>query len=230
MQPFSPFEIAMPGLLPGAYLAEVTSVEDPDSLGRVQLRLLHADGVADHDGPLWARVAAPFAGADRGAFFIPDVGDEVLVVFLQGDMRFPLVIGGLWNGDAQPPEQLPGSRVDRWTITGKAGTRVAIVEEQSGNERISFTTPGGVSGELTDESGGKIELDVHGTTITIDTTSVTIQASAEVKVEAAQVKVSAGSVNVDTAVADFSGLIKCMAIETTSVISKMYSQGAGNIW
>ena len=68
------------------------------------------------------------------------------------------MIGGLWNGNAQAPETLGGAgdRVDRWTIKGKAGTRIAIIEETSGEEKIRFETPGGVTGELTDASGGKV--------------------------------------------------------------------------
>jgi len=67
---------------PALYLARVVSVSDPQSRNRVQLRLYNADGIADQDGPIWARVAVPFAGDNRGAFFIPDVGDEVVVAFM----------------------------------------------------------------------------------------------------------------------------------------------------
>ena len=74
------------------------SLDDPESLNRVQVRLIAFDAIADQDAPLWARVVAPFAGQNRGAFFMPDVDDEVLVLFTNGDTRFPLVIGGLWNG------------------------------------------------------------------------------------------------------------------------------------
>jgi uncharacterized protein involved in type VI secretion and phage assembly len=141
------------------YLAEVVDVKDPQGLARVQLRIISYDGLANQDAPVWARVAVPFAGSKRGAFMIPDVGDEVLVSFINGDSRLPVVVGGLWNGSARPPETLGGSgdHVDRWTIVGKAGTRIAIVEESSGQEKILFETPGGVSGELTDSGGGKVE-------------------------------------------------------------------------
>ncbi|HEU0014732.1 MAG TPA: phage baseplate assembly protein V, partial [Longimicrobium sp.] len=153
--------------LGAAYLAEVVSVQDPDSQGRVQVRLHGWDGVADQDAPIWARVAVPFAGADRGAFLIPDVGDEVLVCFVNADPRLPVVVGGMWNGSAAPPESLSGDRVDRWTFTGKAGTRIAIVEE-GGTPVIEMTTPGGVSATLKDEGSGKLELVAAGCTVTLD--------------------------------------------------------------
>lgn len=216
--------------LHAGYLAEVVSVQDPESLSRVQVRLYAYDAVADQDAPLWARVATPFAGADRGAFFIPDVGDEVLVIFLHGDPRFPVVVGGLWNGSAAPPETLGGGgdRVDRWSFTGKAGTRVAIVEESS--PTIFLETPGGVKATLTDEAGGKIELQAAGSTVKIDSQGVSIQTGAKVKVDASQVNVTAGMVQVDAAMSKFSGMVKCDVLQATTVISSTYTPGAGNVW
>lgn len=228
----SPFDIPQAGLFSASYLAEVVAVNDPDRRARVQIRLLNADGIGAQDGPIWARVAQPFAGSDRGAFMLPDVGDEVLVIFLQGDPRLPMVVGGLWNGSASPPETLGGSgeRVDRWTIVGKAGTRIAIVEERGGQETIALRTPGGVSAELTDTAGGKIELKAAGCTVTIDSGGVKIQTGAKVSVEASQVEVTAGMVNVDAGMSQFSGVVRCDTLITNTVVATTYTPGAGNIW
>ncbi len=213
--------------LRGCQLARVTSVQDPDQLARVKVRLLGPD--PDGDAELWARVAAPFAGAARGAFFIPDVDDEVLVAFVAGDVRFPVVLGGLWNGGASPPEQLSGANVDRWTITGKAGTRIAIIEE-NGQSKIEFKTPGGVTGVLTDEGGGKIEFKSGANTITMDSSGVSIQAGGSVKVQASDASVTAGSVKVDAGIATFTGVVKCETLIATSVVASTYTPGAGNVW
>ena len=214
--------------LSGAQIARVTSVQDPESLARVQVQLLAPD--ADGEARVWARVAVPFAGADRGAFLIPDVEDEVLVVFVGGDSRSPVVVGGLWNGAQSPPETLSGDRVDRWTITGKAGTRIAIVEEASGQEQVVIETPGGVTATLSDEAGGKITLEAAGNTVTLDTQGVTVEAAAKVKVTAAQVEVSAGMVKVDAGMSQFSGVVKCDTLIATNVVGTSYSPGAGNVW
>lgn len=219
-------------LFSATYIAEVVSVQDPENLSRVQVRLPNFDGVADQDAAVWARVAVPFAGSRRGAFMLPDVGDEVLVSFINRDPRFPVVVGGLWNGNAGPPETLGGSgdRIDRWTIVGKAGSRIAIVEESPGQAVISFATPNGVSGELTDKSGGKIEFKGAGTTITVDSSGVSVQTPAKVKVQASQVEVTAGMVTVDAAMSQFSGIVKCDVLQATTVIASTYTPGAGNIW
>lgn len=224
------FDAAPAAMLSASHLALVISVEDPDSLSRVQVRLLGFDGVDDHDAPLWARVATPFAGADRGAFMIPDVGDEVLVSFVGGDSRLPVVIGSLWNGASKAPETLGGDRVDRWTIVGKAGTRIAIVEASRGQETIKLSTPGGVTATLTDESGGKIELKQGGNTITMDSSGIAIKTSSQVKIDASSVTVTASMVKVDAAMAKFSGVVKCDVLQATTVVASTYTPGAGNVW
>lgn len=211
------------------HLGEVVSVKDPDNRGRVQIRLYSYDGVNQQDGAVWARVAVPFAGSDYGAFFLPDVGEEVVVALVNGDPRFPIVVGSLWNGSASPPEQIANS-VDRWTIVGKAGTRIAIVEETPGQEKVRIETPAGVSAELTDSAGGKVEIKSGTSTITMDVTGIKIQTAVTVKVEASRVDVSAGMVKVDAGMSQFSGVVKCDTLIATSVVSSSYTPGAGNIW
>jgi uncharacterized protein involved in type VI secretion and phage assembly len=158
---------------------------------------------------------------------IPDVGEEVLVSFLQGDSRMPVVVGSLWNGATTVPESLGGDRVDRWTLVGKNGTRIAMIEESSST--IIIETSGGVKGTLTDD-GTKIELVASDSTVTMKPGTIEIQTSGEVKVQAGSVKVTAGMVKVDSAMADFSGIVKCQVLQATTVISSTYTPGAGNVW
>ena len=213
-------------------LAKVTSVNDPQNLNRIRIELLSHSGSPGQDGVLWARVAVPFAGAGKGAFFLPDVGDEVVVSFVNGDSRYPIILGSLWNGSDSAPETLGGSgeSVDRWTIKGKEGTRIAIVEETPGNAVISFKTPGGTEGELTDAGGGKVEFKAAGTTVTIDTQGVTVNSTLNVRVQASLVNISASMVTVDAGMSRFSGVVQADSVITNSVISASYTPGAGNIW
>jgi phage baseplate assembly protein gpV len=205
MKPGSVLDLPTAPAATASYLATVVSVQDPDSLGRVQVRLLSFDGVADQDAPAWARVAVPFAGHDRGAFLLPDVGDEVVVVFVNGDARQPLVIGSLWNGTQKPKETLGGDRVDRWTFVGKAGTRIAIVEAP--DPTIELSTPGGVTATFTDAGGGKIEFVAAGTTITIDSSGVSVQSASKIAMQGTQMTVDAGTVTVNAGMSTFSGLV-----------------------
>ena len=217
-----------------AFLGTVVSVKDSLSLNRVQVRIYNTDGVTDQDGPVWARVAVPFAGGSRGGFFIPDVGDEVVIVFLAGDPRFPIIVGSLWNGSDSAPETLGGSgdSVDRWTITGKAGTRIAIVEDSSG-PTIKFSTPSGLTGTMTDSGGGSIEFtNTSQTSVKIDSSGVTINApTGTVQITAAsEVDVTAPTVSVSAAMSTFSGIVQCQTLIATTVVGTNYTPGAGNVW
>src|ERR1044072_5241274 len=82
----------------GVYEAIVTAVNDTE--GRVRVKFPWFDDQMETE---LARVRQAYAGNGYGAFFIPEVGDEVLVAFIQGDMRLPIILGGLYNGKDQPP-------------------------------------------------------------------------------------------------------------------------------
>ena len=69
----APHFLAATGWMQSATLARVVSLDDPESRNRVQVRLFALDGADQQDAPLWARVVCPFAGDQRGAFFMPDI-------------------------------------------------------------------------------------------------------------------------------------------------------------
>jgi uncharacterized protein involved in type VI secretion and phage assembly len=205
-----------PGWMHAGYLATVVSLDDPEGRNRIQVRLLSFDGVDGQDAPMWARVVAPFAGSDRGLFFLPDVDDEVLVIFMNGDARFPLIIGGLWNGNANPPADIESGGVNRYKrIKSKNGV-VITMDDQQGQETLQLETPGGQKITLQDGPG----------TITVEDSN----ASAKVTVSASQLAVSAGIVTVDAGMSKFSGVVQADTVISNSVVSASYTPGAGNIW
>lgn len=210
-----------------AQLGVVTDVADPERRGRVKVRMHSLD--PEGNALLWARVAVAFAGDNYGAFSIPDVGEEVLIVFTNGDVNFPVVIGSLWTGATEAPEEISGATVDRWTITGKAGTRIAIVEETAG-PKVEIETPNGAKLTLTDQSAGEIELEVGSNRITMGSAGVAVETASEFSVRASSISLSAGTVSVDCGMATFSNLVSCSTLNATSVISSSYTPGAGNIW
>jgi uncharacterized protein involved in type VI secretion and phage assembly len=211
------------------HLGIVTSVEDPDRKGRVQIKLPAID--PGGDAKIWARVAVPYAGNNFGAFFIPSVETEVLVAFVAGDPTWPIVIGSLWNGATGMPEDLPGKVVDRWTLTGKNGTRIAIVEQDQGQEKVEIQLPSGaVSATLTDANGGEITLKAAGNTVKLSTTGVSIDTPGKFDVKASSMMLKAPSVTVDAGSATFTQSVIANTITTTSITSANYSQGIGNVW
>jgi uncharacterized protein involved in type VI secretion and phage assembly len=140
------------GRVYGAVVGIVTSVDDPDGLGRVKVKY---PWLKDDSESPWARVVAFMAGNDRGAVFRPEVDDEVLVLFEHGDMRFPYVLGGLWNGtDAMPSER--GADGDN---------HVRLIKSRSGHEFVFDDTPGGEKLTIVDRSGNTIEMTSSGIVI-----------------------------------------------------------------
>lgn len=89
--------------LSGVYPGTVVNTVDIEGLGRVQVMIprISIEFVSN-----WARVAAPMTGNHSGAYFRPEIGDEVLVAFDGGDINVPYVIGSLWNSRMLPP--VPG--------------------------------------------------------------------------------------------------------------------------
>ena len=217
------------GWLDGPRLARVVSVDDPESRNRVQVRLIGCDEAEAQDAPLWARVVCPFAGNDRGAYLIPDVDDEVLVTFVGGDPDHPLVLGGLWNGSSEAPEQIgpQGNRLKK--IRSKNGVTITL-DDRSGEERFIAETPGGQRLTLADGPGTVTVEDSNGNTIELAADGITVTAAAKVTVEAATVEVKAGMVDVQSAMAKFSGVVQCSTLVATSVVSSSYTPGAGNVW
>jgi len=84
----------------GVVMGIVTNNQDPSNMARVRVKF---PWLSDDNESWWARLATPMAGAGRGSYFLPEVNDEVLIAFEHGDVRFPYVLGGLWNGQDAPP-------------------------------------------------------------------------------------------------------------------------------
>ncbi len=218
-------------LLHDVHVAIVTDLNDPKSLGRVKVKfpgMPRAEETA-----VWARIATLMAGGDRGAWFIPEVDDEVLVAFVAGDPASPVVLGGMWNGAQTPPETMDGAgNNDIRSVTSRAGHKLTF-DDTAGQERVEITTQGGHAVTLDDAAGGTITIaHSNGAKIEIDASgSVKVTANARVTIDApAQVTVTTGMVKVDAAMSNFSGVVKCDTLITNAVVSSSYTPGAGNVW
>ncbi len=218
--------------LEGVYPALVTDVNDPDGLGRVQVKFPWLPSEDGDSAVAWARIATLMAGRDRGSWFIPEVDDEVLVAFAYGDPGQPVVMGGLWNGLDTPPEQMDGAGENNIrSITSRAGHKLTFDDAQE-QGKVEIETAGGHLLTLDDtgrtvtlehSGGAKIEIDSSGT--------ITIQAVNQVKVQApAGLQVDAAQVTVNAAMSKFSGVVKASTVIANAVVSSSYTPGAGNIW
>ena len=169
-----------------AIVAAVT--DDPEQEGRVRLTYPFFDGGREVSD--WCRVSQLYAGNGYGSCFVPEEGDEVLVAFIHGDMRFPVVLGGLYNGQDKPPTARTTNR-DQKMIRTKAGHQLTL-DDSPQAQAVRIVTAGGHELVL-DDQAGRIVVSGNGVSVTVnDDGSVTVQAST-VNVQASQVNLGTGA-------------------------------------
>lgn len=179
----------------GVVAGIVTNNRDPDGMGRVKVKFPWRE---ESDESHWARVAAPMAGKERGAFFLPEVGDEVLVAFEHGDIHHPYVLGALWNGVDGPPEINADGKNNIRKIKSRSGHEIILCDDaEKGGEKMEIHTAAGHKILLDDTRGGeKIEVvDKTGkNAIRIDSVqnSMTIESAMNLKIKGQMVEIEAG--------------------------------------
>jgi len=157
----------------GVYEALVSDVNDPANEGRVKIKMPWFDEQMETE---WCRVRQFYAGNGYGAFFVPEVGDEVLIAFIQGDMRQPIILGGLYNGNDKPPSHRD-DQTDQKLVRTKGGHEF-LLDDSSGKERVRITTQGGHQLDLSDADNTVSVQTSGGQSITMSPGTITLQADA----------------------------------------------------
>jgi uncharacterized protein involved in type VI secretion and phage assembly len=168
----------------------VTNNQDPENMGRVRVRF---PWLSESDESWWARVAAPMAGKKRGTYFLPEVDDEVLVAFDRGDPRFPYILGGLWNGEDEPPETNDDGKNNRRILQSRSG-HVVRLDDTEGGEKIEIVDAKGAQSivfdtankSITITADSDIVLEAKNGKLKLSANGVEIASQAAVKVEASQ--------------------------------------------
>lgn len=165
-----------------------------DSLGqgRVQVSIPWLPGFEP-----WARVATMMGGTGRGTFFIPQINDEVLVAFNQGDIHEPYVIGSLWSTIDRPPALLPTDAVNKRVIRTPLGHEIEF-DDLTQKLKITSTTqqsvtlgPTGIeisAGALPPPARSTIKLDVLG--------NITLESKISIKLDAPVISINGKAVTI----------------------------------
>ena len=174
------------GYVKGVAIALVTNNQDPDGLCRVKVRYPW------HDKPTesyWARLAMPMAGKERGFVLIPEVGDEVVVGFEREDLRFPYVLGALWNGKDKPPLANGDGHNDKRTLTSRKKHHLLFDDGAQGVVELAHEK----GRKVTIDDHGIVVQDEHGNQIKIDSDSgaMSLQASGQLSIKAATISIEA---------------------------------------
>jgi len=169
---------ASSGLVPGVnglLIGLVKSVSDTEQGGQYRVRV-HNPLITSSDEGIWARVATLDAGQDRGSYFRPQTGDEVVLGFLSDDPREPIILGYLHSKDAHK-SALPSDpdNLESGFVT-KEGVKLIFDDT---NKRMTMRVPAGSSEKsvVLNNANSALELkDEHGNSIKLDSSGITIQA------------------------------------------------------
>lgn len=176
------------GLLPGIkglQIGVVTAIhDDPDGEDRIQVRLPILD---PENSGVWSRVSTLDAGENRGSYFRPEVGDEVIVGFLNNDPRDPVVLG-MVNSSAKPaPITAEEENNEKGFITRDNLKLIfnddlkSITCETPNGNKITMSDDSG-SIEMEDENGNKLIMNSDG--ISLESAGdIVISASGDVKID-----------------------------------------------
>jgi phage protein D len=183
----------------GLVVGIVTDNKDPDNLGRVKVKFpwLSNDRTSN-----WARLVAPGAGKNRGIQFVPEVNDEVLVGFEQGNINYPYVLGGLWNKLDPPPRPsdqiIARGKVNERVIKTRTGHTVTIddSDDKPGITIVDKTTKNIIklessTNKLTIHIEGDVVIEAPNGDIGLKGKTVTMEAAQAFKIKGMSVETTA---------------------------------------
>ncbi|CAM1356308.1 type VI secretion system tip protein VgrG [Tenacibaculum halocynthiae] len=174
------------GLLPGVqglFNATVKKMyEDPDN----QFRILIDIPLFDPKGQgIWARLANFYSTSGAGAFFLPEVGDEVVVGFLNEDPRYPIILGSLYSSTKNKPFKglTPDKKNTKKAIVSKHGIFIEFDDE---NNKFTIETPNKNTAIFDDKSKEITIKDENNNSIVMSSSGITIKSAKNINIEANQ--------------------------------------------
>jgi uncharacterized protein involved in type VI secretion and phage assembly len=170
----------------GVAIGVVRALDDQHR-GQVQIEFPTEAGQQTVPVRDWARVATLMAGADRGSWFMPEVGDEVLVAFANDDAEDPYVIGALWSEPpgtvASPPKNTAFSQR---RLKSKRGHTVTL--DDGDGRKVELRSEGGHTVVLDDANDEVVVRSKAGHSVKLDTDGI------ELKVGGRRIAISASSI------------------------------------
>lgn len=175
----------------------VTNNQDPEGFGRVKIKFPWLEEESESD---WVKIASFMAGKERGGVFLPEVDDEVLVAFEQGDINHPFVIGALWSQEDPPPETNADGKNNIRKFTSRSGHEIIFNDDAEGQqEKVEIHSKGGHC-ILLDDSTGQEKVVVKDKTgkniLKMDAVqnSVSIESSTKISIQAPMIEIKADGV------------------------------------
>lgn len=201
----------------GVTIGVVTDIKDPDKKNRVKVRLINrTDSTQETD---FIRVMTPAAGKEFGFFALPEVGDEVLVAFLDGDYAAPYVLGSLWNPQSPAPAKVEDGKNEVRLMKSKTAHKLELNDGQdapgitliTAQETKLAMDDKAQTAELTDKDGKNyLKIDISGGTVTLEAKTKLVikcgKAALELDGSSGEIAIkTSGNIKVDGQQVDVSG-------------------------
>lgn len=175
-------DVPAAGLLPGAGGLRIGVVDgfvdDPDGELRVKVLL---SGMSVNSEALWARLAAPDAGNNRGYFFRPESGDEVVIGFFNQDPRQPVILGALYGSKNTPPQdfaEITDNNLEKGIVT-KSGTKILFTDNKKASLSLETASKNKI---VLDDDNEIIKIsDQHGNRITLGKDGIKLESAKDLQ-------------------------------------------------
>lgn len=181
----------IPSAIKGLMIGVVTDLEDTDGEDRIKIRM---PAISENEDGVWARIATTDAGNNRGTFFRPEIGDEVIVGFISDDVSQPVILGML-NSSAKPAPLKAANANDEKGYTSREQMKMIFNDKE---KSLKIETPAGKKITISEQDAVIQIEDENGNKITMDSSGIIVQAAATLTLKGgSEVKIEAPSISVN---------------------------------
>lgn len=190
----------------GVITGTVVENYNKDYPGKIKVTYSFGESGKNKSG--WIPVAMPYVSANSGIFFFPEVGTEVIISFVLGNLNRPIVVGSLWNTKVKMPTDVDLEKNTVKLIQTKGGHKIVFNEEQDketieissvkglkikisdADEKLEITDSGGKSSFTANFKSGEISLDAEKKVV------LSVGGTPALTIESNAFKVSSGAVEI----------------------------------
>ena len=169
------------GLLPSVHGAQIGTVkkieDDPDGQTRIQVDVPMIEPSGDG---VWARIAGPYATKNAGVFFMPEVGDEVVLNFLNNDPSFPVIVGSLYSSQHAPPFT-PDQENTHKAIVSNAQLKIDMDDVK---KIVQISTPGGHIVTMSDDQKSITIVDSNNNKLEMTSSGISMNSPGDISIKA----------------------------------------------
>jgi len=179
------------GVLPGIQGIQNGIVKQIDKDPDNDFRVLVEMPLLDEKGKgIWARLSTQYADNKAGMFFYPEIGDEVILAFLNDDPRYPVILGAVYSKQHQPPFS-PDKKNSTKAIVTKGNLKLVFDDDKM---EVTVITPRKNQFVLSDRKKGITVMDEHKNSIVMSSSGITVSSATDLNLDAKRsVRIKAGA-------------------------------------